>query len=122
VHTKEHLRWRRETADAASGSRREVLVQKLLAVVLLLTMVAFGKDSAKAPPHPDYVPDEKTAVQIAEAVLVAQFGQERVNAQSPLRAVSTSKDAWLVQGTVRGLHGPVGILVSGSTSTQPALL
>jgi len=60
-------------------------------------MVAFGKDSAKAPPHADYVPDEKTAVQIAEAVLVAQFGQERVNAQSPLRAVSTSKDAWLVQ-------------------------
>ena len=85
-------------------------------------MVAFGKDSAKAPPHADYVPDEKTVVQIAEAVLVAQFGQERVNAQSPLRAVSTSKDAWLVQGTVRGLHGPVGILVSGSTSTQPALL
>ena len=76
--------------------------------VLLLTTVVFGKVSAKAPVHPDYVPNEKTAVQIAEVVLVAQFGQERVNAQSPLRAVSTSKDAWLVQGTVRGLHGPGG--------------
>jgi len=47
-------------------------------------MVAFGKDAGKAPSHPDYVPDEKTAERIAEAVLVAQFGQERVNAQLPL--------------------------------------
>ncbi len=77
----------------------------LLGVVLLLTMIAFGKDLGKAPSHPDYVPDDKTAVQIAEAVLVAQFGQERVNAQLPLRAVSTSKNAWLVQGAVKDKEG-----------------
>jgi hypothetical protein len=71
-------------------------------------MVASGKDSAKAPSHPDYVPNEKTAVRIAEAVLIAQFGQERVDAQTPLHAVSASKDAWLVQGTLHGLHGPGG--------------
>ena len=71
-------------------------------------MVASGKDSAKALPHPDYVPDEKTAVLIAEAVLIAQFGQDRVNAQLPLHVVSTSKEAWLVQGTLHELHGPGG--------------
>lgn len=86
-------------------NRGDELVRQLLAVVLLLAMVAFGKDSGKAPSHPDYVPDEKTAEHIAEAVLVAQFGQERVNAQLPLRAVSTSKDAWLVQGAVKDKEG-----------------
>ena len=83
-------------------------MHRLLGVVLLLTMVAFGKDPGKTPPHPDYVPDEKTAERIAEAVLVAQFGQERVSAQLPLHAASTSKELWLVQGTLQGLHGPGG--------------
>jgi hypothetical protein len=64
-------------------------------------MAAFGKDSGKAPPHPDYVPDEKTAERIAEAVLVAQFGQNRVNAQMPFHTASMSKDQWLVQGAIK---------------------
>jgi hypothetical protein len=51
------------------------------------------------------VPDEKTAERIAEAVLIAQFGQDRVNAQLPLRTVSTGKDAWLVQGPVKDNEG-----------------
>jgi hypothetical protein len=95
-------------ATKAGFNRGGNRVGKLLGVVLLLTMVALGKDSGKTPSHPDYVPDEKTAVQIAEAVLVAQFGQERVSAQLPLHAASTSKDLWLVQGTLQGLHGPGG--------------
>ena len=89
-------------------NRGRRIVRILLVVILLLTMVAFGKSPPKAPSHPDYVPDEKTAVRIAEAVLIAQFGQGRVNAQLPLHAVSTSKNAWLVQGTLHGLHGPGG--------------
>ena len=47
----------------------------------------------------DYVPDEKTAVRIAEAVLVAKYGEVRVNAQLPLYAGS-SGDYWIVE-----LHG-----------------
>ena len=77
---------------------------RLLGVVLLFTMVAFGKDSG-TPPHPDYVPDAKTAERIAEAVLVAQFGQERANAQLPLHAASMSKDQWLAQGAVKDKEG-----------------
>jgi hypothetical protein len=80
-------------------------MQRLLGVALLLTIVAFGKDSGKGTSHPDYVPDKKTAEHIAEAVLVAQFGQERVNAQLPLDAASMSKEQWLVQGTVKDKEG-----------------
>jgi len=78
----------------------------LMVVLSLATCVAFAKEPPK--PHPDYVPDEKTAERIAEAVLVSQYGQERVGAQLPLRAVSTSKDLWLVQGAIHEPHGPGG--------------
>jgi NTF2 fold immunity protein len=78
---------------------------KLLGVLLLLTMVAFGQNTGKVPPQPDYVPDSKTAERIAEAVLVAQFGQERLNAQLPLYTRSMSKDEWLVQGAIRDNQG-----------------
>ena len=80
-------------------------MRKPLTIVLLLGMTAFGQSARKTKAHPDYVPDEKTAERIAEAVLVAEFGQERVNAQLPLRAVSTSKDAWLVQGVLKDKEG-----------------
>jgi len=83
-------------------------MRRAFGVVLLLTMIAFGKDLGKVQPHPDYVPDEKTAERVAEAVLVSQFGQERVSAQLPLRVVSTSKALWLVQGVVHEPHGPGG--------------
>lgn len=73
---------------------------RLVAVMLLLTMVAFGKDSGKPRPHPDYVPDQKTAERIAEAILVAQYGEERVNPQLPLHADGSDKDYWVVQGYV----------------------
>ena len=85
-------------------------MRRTIGAVLLFTIVATIAASAKdsAHPRPNYVPDEKTAERIAEAVLVSQFGQERVGAQLPLRAVSTSKDLWLVQGTVHEPHGPGG--------------
>jgi hypothetical protein len=80
-------------------------VRKLLILPLLFTIVAFGNDSQKLPGHRDYVPNEDIAKHIAEAVLVGQFGQERVNAQLPLLAVSASKDVWLVQGKLKDTSG-----------------
>jgi hypothetical protein len=77
------------------------------AAVLLLAgaFVAAGQTPTK---HRDYVPDEKTAVRIAEAVLIAQFGEERVKAQLPLRGSNSYGDTWIVQGVEPGpLHpGP----------------
>ena len=83
-------------------------MRNVIGAVLLLAIIASAKDSGKVQPHPDYVPDEKTAERVAEAVLISQFGQERVSAQLPLRAVSTGKDLWLVQGMTHEPHGPGG--------------
>ena len=66
----------------------------VLTIATVLTAAAFGRGSQQV--HPDYVPDEKTAERIAEAVLVGQFGEERVKSQLPLRAHSIRKDVWMV--------------------------
>jgi len=68
-------------------------------LVLIGVFVAAGETPKK---QQDYVPDEKTAKRIAEAVLVAQYGEERVNAQLPLHVDGSNKDYWIVQG-----YGPL---------------
>ena len=69
-------------------------------LLLAVALVARGETPKK---HRDYVPDEKTAVQIAEVVLIAQFGEERVKAQLPLQASNSYGDVWIVGG-----HEPGG--------------
>lgn len=68
---------------------------------IVAVLALYGGNSPKA--HRDYVPDETTARKIAEAVLVAQFGQARVDSQQPFMVAVTGEGGsyWLVQGTVR---------------------
>jgi hypothetical protein len=80
-------------------------VLRLLAVLLIITTLTFANDARGSSTHPDYVPDEATAEQIAEAVLVAQFGRERVKAQLPLHTASVGMDQWLVQGALKDREG-----------------
>jgi|SRR6267142_5307585 len=68
-------------------------------VILLLATLAFAKNTHQQ--HRDYVPDQKTAERIAEAILVAQYGQESVDAQKPLLVNGSNKDYWVVQGSER---------------------
>jgi hypothetical protein len=50
-------------------------------------------------PQKGFVPNEATAIKIAEAVLAATYGQERVNQEKPLEA-HLGMDIWTVLGTV----------------------
>jgi NTF2 fold immunity protein len=65
----------------------------IMAVSLLVLAVANAADKA----HRDYVPDQQTAERIAEAVLIAHYGEERVNAGRPLLADGSNRDYWIVQ-------------------------
>lgn len=90
-------------------------MRKIFGVLLILTLVLFGRSQKPVETHPDYVPDAKTAQRIAEAVLIGQFGEQRVNEQMPLVAQSTSKTSWLVQGhlkDVKGAGGNFGVWVN----------
>jgi NTF2 fold immunity protein len=67
----------------------------MLASILLLSASALSSDLRKD--HRAYVPDEKTAQRIAEAVLVGQYGEEWIKAQSPLLVDGSNKQYWIVQ-------------------------
>ncbi len=67
--------------------------------VLLLTALAAAGNTRKE--HKDYVPDEKTAEHIADAVLVAQYGEDLMRGQRPLIVDRSNKDYWIVQGSPR---------------------
>jgi hypothetical protein len=56
-------------------------------------------------PTNGYVPDQKTAMQVAEAVLVSVYGEGQVKAQEPFR-VSLDGNIWTVKGALP--HGPGG--------------
>lgn len=70
-------------------------MRQLCAGLLLLSTLAIASETRKK--HRDYVPDEKTARQIAGAVLSAQFGEAQIKAQSPLLVDSSNKDYWIIE-------------------------
>jgi hypothetical protein len=56
-------------------------------------------------PKDGFVPNEQTAVAIAEAVLRPIYGEEHIARQRPFRA-SLSQDVWSVEGTLpKGMLG-----------------
>ena len=56
-------------------------------------------------PTNGYVPDQKTATQVAEAVLVSIYGEEQMKSEEPFK-VSLDGDIWTVKGALH--HGPGG--------------
>ncbi len=75
---------------------------------LLFVIVAISNEPATAaerdlpegsikPPEIEFVPDEVTAISIAEAVLIPIYGAANIERQRPFTAV-LSDGAWTVQG------------------------
>jgi hypothetical protein len=87
-------------------------MKKIGVVLIALTFsgAALGQSMNGMRPHPDYVPDERTAETIAQAVLIARFGEDRVKAQLPLHAVrSPNANYWIVQGTTPSMTTAGGL-------------
>jgi hypothetical protein len=53
------------------------------------------------------VPDEKTAIAVAEAVLTPVYGQKQIESEEPF-SVSLDGDTWSVHGSL-----PKGLYVTG---------
>ena len=58
-----------------------------------------------------FVPDESTAIQIAEAVATAQYGDKTIAAERPFRA-RLYGDTWIVKGTLhpQGSYGGTAVV------------
>ena len=70
-------------------------MRRIGVIVLLLSNLVLASDPHQG--HRDYVPDKRTAERIAEAVLVGQYGEEQIRAQSPLLVDGFNKQYWIVQ-------------------------
>ena len=79
-----------------------------LALVVLLISAGFGSMGPREQ-KVDFVPDEATAIRIAEAVLTPIHGQVQVEAQRPYSVSSPTKDYWAVEGSKVQIGG--GFLV-----------
>ena len=77
---------------------RNAQMYRLWVVALLLAPLALVTGTEKD--HKDYVPDERTAERIAQAILIGQYGQDRVSAQMPLHADGSNAKYWIVQGSI----------------------
>jgi hypothetical protein len=79
----------------------------LLASVLLLTTGALSQSVAGYKPAAGFVPDSKTAIAIAEAVLIPVYGKEQIESERPFHA-GLKDGVWTVGGTLRCPDGKGG--------------
>jgi hypothetical protein len=79
-----------------------------ISMTLLVTSLAFCQSDVAYVPAAGYVPDAKTAVNIAEAVLTPVYGKKQIESERPFTA--TLKDGvWTVVGTLRCPDGKGGV-------------
>jgi NTF2 fold immunity protein of polymorphic toxin system component len=79
---------------------------KIRTILLPVCLLAFA--FAQGPkPKEGYVPDSKTAVKIAEAVLMPVYGEKKIEVERPFAAV-LKDEIWTVTGTLRCGDGEVG--------------
>ncbi len=94
---------------------------KYLAILLctILLVPAFGQGYR---PKSGYVPDAKTAVRIAEAVLIPVYGEKKVESERPFTA-KLQDNVWTVSGTLHcsdGKGGTTTLCVGGVAQVRIA--
>jgi hypothetical protein len=90
-------------------------MRPLLFFLLLITFspyVVIGQNARQQGfvPTNGFVPNEQTAVAIAEAILVPIYGREQIDSEKPLKA-KLKNGIWTVQGSLpKGWDGGVAIV------------
>jgi hypothetical protein len=82
-----------------------MLVAKIfsVSVLLLISMgipAIFASEEKKHSFQPEggFVPNEITAIRIAEAVLIPIYGEKKINSEKPFK-ITLKDDVWTVEGT-----------------------
>lgn len=75
------------------------------------------KSTKSIRPKSGWVPDEITAIRIAEAIAIAQWGQTQIAKERPFRA-RLRGDVWTIQGTLhpQGAFGGTAVVQLSKTS------
>jgi hypothetical protein len=84
----------------------------------VLIVVIAGCCSRSLIPRGDLVPDSETAIAIAQALIKAQYGEEELKSELPLKA-TLSNDIWIVKGTLpKGWVGGVAVVKISKTDAR----
>jgi hypothetical protein len=83
-------------------------IHAALPSTLLLTVAALCQSEAGYRPAAGFVPDSKTAIAVAEAVLIPVYGKNQIESERPFRA-TLQNDVWTVGGTLRCPDGKGGV-------------
>jgi NTF2 fold immunity protein len=82
--------------------------RSLLGSALLFSVVAVCQDQPGYAPPVGFVPDSRTAVAIAEAVLIPVYGKKQIESEEPFSAALQGQ-VWTVGGTLRCPDGKGGV-------------
>ena len=82
-------------------------------------MNAWTKQGRGYIPPNGFVPDSKTALKVADAILTAVYGEQEIAKEQPLKVALVDKELWMVWGTLdkRYLGGTAVVKVSKKTGT-----
>lgn len=73
---------------------------KLLKIILLLLALVTGAVSQSGyRPKSGFIPNQETAVKVAEAILIPVYGEKQVVSERPYQA-QLDGDVWTVSGTL----------------------
>ncbi len=91
---------------------------KRVAVVLALSLFCeTGSGQQSATPRDGYVPNESTAIRVAEAIFVPIYGQRHVEAERPFHA-RLAGDHWIVNGTLRRPRNHRLVVMGGTMTAE----
>jgi len=102
---------------------RSTVIALIPALLLSLTPPAFGNDAPASPhsyiPQQGFVPDEATAIRIAEAVLFPVYGADQIKREEPF-TVTLQDDIWTIEGKTlpRDVVGGVVFLQISKTDAR----
>ncbi len=102
------------TVNTLAGGARRASSQTLKEIQ---GMNAWTKQGRSYIPPNGFVPDTKTALRVAEAILIAVYGEEEIAKQRPFKIALVDNEVWLVWGTLdqRYLGGTGVIKISKRT-------
>jgi hypothetical protein len=84
---------------------------KLICVTLCVASIAFAQ-SPTFKPSEGFVPDNTTAIAIAEAVLKPVYGEQQIRSEEPFSA-TLENDVWTIDG-----HLPPSIMDGGVATVR----
>ena len=89
---------------------------------LLFSLLLFGvgvvtMSAQSQPPQKGYVPDEATAIRIAEAVFIPIYGEQHVHSERPFRA-RLDGEYWVVSGSLPKPRSKDELIVGGTMTAE----